>query len=135
MFFRLGREQRMSAFDFEATARGQRREIGAALDQLRLGAPQLIRVDAATGQVETSPDGVHKLMVNVTPGAPGQALADSLLAYAAAGFVNLGARGRGEPILIPWLALEDLAARLKTSPRFDHASIARPLSRRMKVLT
>ena len=98
----------MAGFDLTATALRQREEMTAALAVLRANVPSLIRVDPATGRAHTSPDQLRQMLAEVVPGA-GAALAETMLAYVDGGFVNLASEHHREPILIPWLAMEDLA--------------------------
>ena len=98
----------MPVFDPEATARVDREARGAAIDQFRTRLPEAIRIDAASGRVDLAADTLERLTTAIVPGAGGVALTQSLIGYAGSGFVSLGGRSR-DPVLIPWLAMEDLA--------------------------
>ena len=95
---------------------------GAALEQLRVQVPQLVRVDAETGRATISPDGLRNLLKQVVPGAAGQALAERWLNYANGQFVNLGVID-GKPVLIPWKALEYLAQSVGGCPPSVRAAL------------
>lgn len=118
----------MSAFDIAATALVQRQENTAALNLLRAESPSIIRIDASTGRAVASPDALMQLMVKAVPGA-GAALAEAMLAYAEGGFVSLPSKTRGQPILVPWLAMEDLAYLLGGMPSGIRAALGVDSSR------